>query len=480
MPRRRAVLAAALLAAARLTHASPRDLFIAARDDGSDVCPNKDHVACSAAVPSGFCCPQNTQCLALAAGTTALCCPKGSTCNRIEPIACDVRLQNPKDHADAVVLTSVFDVELDVCDTGCCPFGYSCAKAASGNGQCVRSEDQSKKPGEGPKSSTTATATATTTATSSKSTASSPSETTATATETSSETTTPASSTATATPAADTEKGISSRTVSVIGGVVGGALVVIIIIVVAILCLRRRRRVNSAEPLYDKPPSRHHGPPSIRGLTISDPVVQQGSEYRTDFMLKSPSAHSSISNQPVNARWSGGGGGGGGTGGGLRPLHTRNLTPPSSSPPRRDSGRWQHRLSIPNPFRSPDQDDGFSPRCDSPASPFDHTAHDNLRTGHVTNGRLAPIRGMRASRRLSRRIESQHVLRENTDDAEEGCIDIFADEHALTPDAQHHGSWDGYGDVNRITTFSDLMEKADLGPVHRGQRYVPGTPSPRV
>ncbi len=458
MTRRRTILA--ILAAS--AHALPKDVVLAAAGS-NDVCPSKDLVACSSSLPSGFCCPQNVQCQALAGNTTALCCPNSSSCDRIQPIGCDVRLQDPKNHADAVVITSVFDVDLEACGKGCCPFGYTCD-----NSQCVLDKDQSKKPGADGKSTTA-------TATSSSSTSSSASSAVTT-------TTTPASSpshtmtSATATPtssdggAAAADHGMKSNTMSIIGGVAGGALVCLILVILAVLYLRRRKRTASASGAAqpEKSTGYRAEPPSstasaaTRGLNISEPIVQQESSYRTDFMLKSPSALSSISNQPVNSRWSGSG----------IAARARNLTP--SRPPQ-PSGR---HLSIPNPFTSPNPSTR-STRRESAGSSCDGGDDDhNLKTGHVVNGRLAPIRGMRSSKRVSRRTEPQHVRR----DASEESINVFADENAVPPlqqQQQQRGRNVHDEAQNRMTTFSDLMEKAQLGDVNRGKRYVPGT-TPRI
>ena len=50
---------------------------------------------------------------------------------------------------------------------------------------------------------------------------------------------------------------------------------------------------------------------------------------------------------------------------------------------------------------------------------------------------------------------------------------MFADPTTVTP-----GGRAGEDD-HRITTFSDMMAQADLGGVHRGEKYVPGS-TPRI
>lgn len=461
MYRRSAVLA---FLAASSTYAMPNDFFAAGNND---VCATKDLTACSSSLPSGFCCPQGAQCQSLAGGTTALCCPAGSSCDRIRPIACDVNLQDPKGKENPSVITSVFNVNLEPCDNGCCPFGYSCTDKES-KPQCMRNDDQSKKPSaDGDGKSTTTTATTITTKTQSGTSSS-----TATSTATS-QSTTPAS--ATATPAAgseggDSEKGMKSRTMSIIGGVVGGSLVLLIIVIIVVLYLRRRRRRSgTAAQQYEKSTGYRTGTSSssashhARALQISEPIVQQDS-YRTDFILKSPSTMSSISNQPVNSRWSGSTH----AGAGRSRSRTRNLTP--SAAVRRAA---QKHLSIPNPFSSPNA----SPKPDSVASSFDDS---HAKTGHVVNARLAPIRSMRSStRRVSRHTEPQQVVRK---EASEESINVFADANAVPPLRQQQRGREVHEERgrDRMTTFSDLMDKADLGDAHRGkQHYVPGT-TPRL
>ncbi|KAM3444091.1 hypothetical protein NHJ13734_001570 [Beauveria thailandica] len=479
MHRRRAVVLALLAAAARSVHAIPKEFYTSSRDSG--VCPKKDLEACPSSLPSGFCCPSGQQCLPLAGLTTALCCPKSRSCEKISPIACDVKLQDPKENPDATVITSVFDVDLETCDNGCCPFGYACADRV-----CVRNASQSKKPGEdagksssSPSPSSTGSASSTAEATSAAST------TTATDVATLSQTATAtATATATSTPDsssnsdADAGKGVKSKTMSIIGGVVGATLVLLILVVVGILCVRHRRtRAAAASPVREKTGYHRAGSSTTttssaraRGLYISEPILQENS-YRSDFILKSPSAASSISQRPtVDNQWSSGGGGGGGIG----------VAPPRIPTPA-STNRQQRRdddLEFPNPFSSPDPSMAEDRRYSLASSEiFDETG---LRTGHVVTGKPAPIRNMRpSSRRISREPQHLHAMAAER-------IDVFSDEYAVPPQEQLQDPYqqrDAYGGakdrMTKITTFSQLMDKADLGDVYRGKRYVPGSP-PRL
>ncbi|KAM0738559.1 hypothetical protein ACQRIT_006296 [Beauveria bassiana] len=475
MHRRRAVVLALLAAAARSVHAIPKEFY---SSSSSGVCPKSDLEACPSSLPSGFCCPSGQQCLPLAGLTTALCCPSGRSCEKISPITCDLKLQNPKENPDATVITSVFDVDLEICDNGCCPFGYSCA-----NRVCVRNASQSKKPGEeGGKSSSTTTASASSTAE-----ATSTASTTATDVATLTQTTT-ATATATSTPDssssdADAGKGIKSKTMSIIGGVVGATLVLLILIVVGILCVRRRRkRAAGANPLGEKTGYHRAGSTTssvrARGLYISEPILQENS-YRSDFILKSPSAASSISQRPANSRWSGGGGGGGGIG--VAP--PRIPTPVSNRQQQQQQQQQQQRREdpeFPNPFASPNPSMAEDRRYSLASSDmFDETG---LRTGQVVTGKPAPIRNMRpSSRRISREPQHLHAMADER-------IDVFSDEYAVPQQQQQQQQYpyqqrDAYGGakdrMTKMTTFSQLMDKADLGDLYRGKRYVPGSP-PRL
>lgn len=133
---------------------SPAALF--SRDDST--CGDSSYLQCTnAGLPSDFCCPSDQSCVALAGNTTALCCPKGSDCSEIEPIPCDLSLEDKSQHPENVVMTTALTGTLEQCGTKCCPFGYSC----NGDGNCYMNEDQSTKPST---SSGSSTASATSTA----------------------------------------------------------------------------------------------------------------------------------------------------------------------------------------------------------------------------------------------------------------------------------------------------------------------------
>ncbi|KAI1347481.1 hypothetical protein F5Y01DRAFT_318675 [Xylaria sp. FL0043] len=103
-------------------------------------------------LPNNFCCPTLSTCHVLAGNTTLLCCPGGSDCSTIQPIVCNISLQDPAANPEAVVKTTALSATLPTCGEQCCPFGYSC----NGNGNCVEDEDQSQKPIASISSSSTA------------------------------------------------------------------------------------------------------------------------------------------------------------------------------------------------------------------------------------------------------------------------------------------------------------------------------------
>ncbi|KAL2146840.1 hypothetical protein VTI28DRAFT_1943 [Corynascus sepedonium] len=91
--------------------------------------------------PDYFCCKPTETCIPLAGNTTLLCCPEGSDCLRIKPVPCDISLQDGEKNPDAVIKTTALRGTLARCGTQCCPFGYSCV-----NGQCVKDRNQNAVP----------------------------------------------------------------------------------------------------------------------------------------------------------------------------------------------------------------------------------------------------------------------------------------------------------------------------------------------
>ncbi|PWI74352.1 hypothetical protein PCL_07666 [Purpureocillium lilacinum] len=405
----------AMVAPAAVSAVSARSLSrIFGRDN---FCATNGLQQCSGDLPSQFCCPKGSSCISLAGQTTVLCCPSDSKCERIQPITCNVREQDPLKNPQAPIKTTIFDTPLGKCGTDlCCPFGYTCAKDGK---ECTKDSDQTKQPKASQPSSTAPTATISSTPTTISTAGPQATKTTG----------DPASPAATTTSPSQQEPSSDSgpEKTSIIGGAVGGCLVSLLIITVIFLYFRRRRRAgNSEKSGFSRTNSSGSGP---YGAVISAPVLHPGT-YRSDFLRGSPPR--AFPSEP-------------------------QTPPPPHNPPR--SGANPPRISIPNPFDSP------NPSGHSPArSPMSATSHDdrNAKHGHV-GARLAPIRAMRASvARHSRRPDSI-----SRDDPSSESINVFADPTTVSSSDP------------RTTTFSDMMSQAGLDKVHKGKPYVAGA-TPRI
>lgn len=98
----------------------------------SDTCP-ADYTQCGGGLPSNFCCGASDSCVSLADDTTVVCCPEGYDCDTIQPIPCNIAIQNASAYPTASVHTTNLTGELPMCGTNdsgqqtCCPFGYGCS-----------------------------------------------------------------------------------------------------------------------------------------------------------------------------------------------------------------------------------------------------------------------------------------------------------------------------------------------------------------
>ncbi|KAI1329602.1 hypothetical protein F5Y16DRAFT_90362 [Xylariaceae sp. FL0255] len=247
-------------------------------------------------LPANFCCQTGQDCIVLAGNTTVLCCPSGVDCSVIEPINCNISLQDASTNPTAEVKTTELDEKLPTCGTGCCPFGYHCDTSSK---NCVEDTDQSQKPGAS--TSTTAPASPST---------SSPSTTTSQGT--TSATNTPATTDAatSATPSANPTAAKVSNTASIAGGVVG-ALFGLFLIGACFWFVRRRRHKREAENDRDSTASfgniishpmqhkvygeryntRQHFPTRAQSSSVSTPMAQ----VQDRFAPQSPYAYRSDS-----------------------------------------------------------------------------------------------------------------------------------------------------------------------------------------
>ncbi|KAH6898378.1 hypothetical protein B0T10DRAFT_453710 [Thelonectria olida] len=443
-------LVAALLAPT--TTALPASLIFAR----ADTCT----VSCGSDLPSSLCCTSGTKCIILAGKTTVVCCPTGSTCKTIKPVTCDISQQNGTDHPGSTIKTSVLDVALETCGEQCCPFGYTCK-----DGDCEMNSDQSEAPGSSSSTTTSAVASATS-ASDNASTATA--ETTATdaasATDVASADATatdPASTDAAAEGSGDGEskdKDSGPATTSIIGGVVGACIGLLVIGIIIFFYIRRKKKSDAIRSEKSGAAYGHGRSPSSNGSfgnIISEPIAQPGS-YRTDFILKSPS----------NSRTTVAG-----SGSGMTPSGT---TPSRSSPSRTSYSRASTlmrsassiirvhptppriRISIPNPFNSPNPSPNHHSAQPSPTADDEAPRHGTVR--------LAPIRAMRATSHCSRRPSTPELQREPSSES----INVYTEPGTVKSRP-----------LTRGTTFTDLMDEADLAAVRRGSPYVPGT-TPKI
>lgn len=301
-------------------------------------------------LPADFCCPSTATCITLFKNTTVLCCPNGSICTTIAPITCDIQQQNSTAHPEGLLKTTVLNSTLVRCGSACCPLGYSCTP---GN-QCSMDANQQYVQSSSSSSSVP------------------------TATSSSSPTTTAAlpvsNSTISSIPITQPSC-VAFPATAIIAGFFPGLILGAIIATVA-FCIIGARRGK-----HQRLGSHHFGRGSPH---VSDPIYQEGSGMRTDFLRKptpNSSAPSTPTNQPTIQR-------------------VRSL------------------------FRKSAAANGL-PMTPSPRPPM------------------------------------PAVRREPSSES----INIFADPSTARNLARERES--------RQTTFTDMMERADLGGVRRGEPFVP-------
>ncbi|KAK4145519.1 uncharacterized protein C8A04DRAFT_10611 [Dichotomopilus funicola] len=213
--------------------------------------------------PDYFCCGASTTCIALAANTTVLCCPAGSDCLRIQPVPCNLQLQDGKLNPDAVIKTTALDGKLGKCGDQCCPFGYSCVDRL-----CVRDRNQNAAPigtGGGKPSATTTTKGG--------------------ANPTSTGTGDPTANPTGGNSSDNNNSNSNSTPVAAIAGGATAAGVIIIGAAVLAFIFFRKRNKDSGEkgnrPGGNSPPKLSRSTSSFGNL-ISNPIVADNS-FRTDF-----------------------------------------------------------------------------------------------------------------------------------------------------------------------------------------------------
>ncbi|CAJ2501056.1 Uu.00g039090.m01.CDS01 [Anthostomella pinea] len=262
---------AAVLSAASAASIRPESIF----ERGNSCAAN--FTKCSqAGLPDNFCCEAGTSCLVLAGSTTVLCCPSGSSCDTINPITCNVALQDAAANPAAEIKTTVLDGKLETCSTGCCPYGYSCV-----NDNCVMDQDQSKKPAGKSNPTTSSTHAAPTTTASSK-----PS------------TTAVQGGVTSAAPSKETTDPTAANTMNtaaIVGGVVGGIAAIGLIAVAVMVCRRRRKKEQKMRQ------NRSSSWGNIGNIPISAPMPHADYDgNRQDFLSKARST--SVASTPTQAQ----------------------------------------------------------------------------------------------------------------------------------------------------------------------------------
>jgi hypothetical protein len=229
---------------------------------------------CNNGLPSSWCCPQGTSCLKLNNTITdvVICCPNTSTnqCQNIQPISCDISLQDPNLYPKAAVHVGNTSLTLPQCGTSgsCCPIGYDCLVTTAGNSICqIKASSTSPQSSAAP-AATSATTSGTTSATMS-------------ATKSGSVVSTIRPSAAGAatpfqTPAVASSDGPSppARGAWIAVGVIVG-LIALAILFFGLLFIRRKRKEKAEAQSYAG---------GIGGIPISEPIYNPQLAARTDFL----------------------------------------------------------------------------------------------------------------------------------------------------------------------------------------------------
>ncbi|KAK3310592.1 uncharacterized protein B0T15DRAFT_43105 [Chaetomium strumarium] len=260
MPGRGLALWVASFAAVRMAASAAlmNDLFMRQ----SSCAPNFNECK-NADFPPYFCCGSGQSCIALAGNTTVLCCPNGARCQRLQPIPCDISLQDGEKYPDAVVKTTALRGTLGRCGAQCCPFGYSCK-----SDECIMDVDQNAVPIQTAKPNPTSTASSKTSA---------PTD--------AGSSQTPDSTNGADDSSSDQESGSNGGPpiAAIAGGAAGGAVILIGAAVLAFIFLRKKKNASESGS-----PSKFSRSTSSFGNLISGPIVAEDTTLRSDFARVSP------------------------------------------------------------------------------------------------------------------------------------------------------------------------------------------------
>ncbi|KUI62867.1 hypothetical protein VP1G_09993 [Cytospora mali] len=454
---------------------SPSELF-----GRASTCGDSSYTQCSqSGLPDDFCCPSGETCIALAGNTTALCCPTGGDCTEIEPIPCDLSLEDKSQHPESVVMTTALTGTLAKCGEECCPFGYTC----NSSGACDIDSDQDTKPAT---SSVTSSATSTSTGTSSETigvTTASGSSASATGTATSSgsgvasATTTSSGSLASSTSSSTAGSGSGSGSSSsgsrssgpsaavVAGGVVGAIAGALILGMLAWFCVKKElkrkeaakgekdpgmgSRSSSFGNIIHHPVTTSPRGPNGKPPVISKPIVNEEGTLRSDFGRKvSPHAGSFRSMNDEEADYENEFGMVGAV-----PIRAEDMTGLRSvphSPPKITTPRAVSSMYAAYDYSNEDND-AYQPPVKMPSAR--HFGGQDNKVSVGAEGR--DVYGSPISDYGGQRI---------TRDPNAGYIDVFADSNSLSPPRMAPG--------DRLTSFTDMMEGAELGPQRRGEPFL--------
>lgn len=267
------------------------------RDTGS--CPGSNFNRCDdPKLPSNFCCPKDSTCISLDGSSSALCCPDGG-CGLIQPITCDVKLQDPEVNPGNPLMTTKLDKNLPKCGNLCCPHGFSC----QGGKVCRREKATSTTTSQTTTSSTSSTQTTQTTQTASTLSATTQ-EPTVTATSTLFLFPTTASEVNGTSASMDTDcPSFPGRAIAAgfFPGLITGALIALIVII----CMGQRRRKQELQHEYSSK-SGHFRSRSSDGaiIGISDPMPGQfENSVRTDFLRHTSSVDGGASSNDSKSRF---------------------------------------------------------------------------------------------------------------------------------------------------------------------------------
>ncbi|KAE8150540.1 hypothetical protein BDV25DRAFT_154274 [Aspergillus avenaceus] len=258
------------------THA----FYLEARD--SESCPSSYQKCGGTGLPASFCCPSSSTCVNLDNASSVICCPKGQSCAYIEPINCNLQLQNATLYPTNPIKTTKLNGQLPKCGDSCCPFGYTC----KGDQLCELDSP----------STTTTSPTSPSTKTNPPKPTTPPGTTTATNTPTinlANPTTAPSDTNppTAKTPITDTNSTAAAMaqtcpsfpSQAVLAGFFPGAVFGAVLAAMAMVCTRKwqKRRTTDPAPIPQKERSYLDTP-----VSISHPIPTDDSSIRTDFLRR--------------------------------------------------------------------------------------------------------------------------------------------------------------------------------------------------